>query len=34
MPFGGVKMSGIGLEGPRYAIAEMTEQTLITFGAP
>jgi succinate-semialdehyde dehydrogenase/glutarate-semialdehyde dehydrogenase len=31
-PYGGVKMSGIGLEGPKYAIEEMTEQRLVTFG--
>jgi len=28
---GGVKASGIGREGPRYAIEEMTEQRLIVF---
>lgn len=33
MPYGGVKLSGSGHEGPRYAIAEMTEQRLITIGA-
>jgi acyl-CoA reductase-like NAD-dependent aldehyde dehydrogenase len=32
MPFGGVKDSGTGLEGPRYAIREMTEETLVTIG--
>jgi acyl-CoA reductase-like NAD-dependent aldehyde dehydrogenase len=32
MPYGGVKDSGTGLEGPRYAIEEMTEQRLITIG--
>lgn len=32
MPFGGVKASGTGLEGPRYAIGEMTEETLVTVG--
>jgi len=32
MPFGGVKASGTGLEGPRYAIEEMTEETLVTVG--
>jgi succinate-semialdehyde dehydrogenase/glutarate-semialdehyde dehydrogenase len=31
MPFGGLKQSGFGLEGPRYAVAEMTEQRLITL---
>lgn len=34
MPYGGVKQSGMGQEGPRYAIEEMTEQRLITFGRP
>ncbi len=34
MPYGGVKLSGHGLEGPRYAIEEMTEQRLVTFGRP
>jgi acyl-CoA reductase-like NAD-dependent aldehyde dehydrogenase len=32
MPFGGVKQSGFGLEGPRYAVEEMTEHRLITIG--
>jgi acyl-CoA reductase-like NAD-dependent aldehyde dehydrogenase len=32
MPFGGVKASGTGMEGPRYAIEEMTEETLVTIG--
>lgn len=31
MPYGGVKGSGIGREGPRYAIREMTEERLIVF---
>lgn len=31
MPFGGVKESGFGREGPRYAIAEMSEERLITL---
>jgi acyl-CoA reductase-like NAD-dependent aldehyde dehydrogenase len=31
MPYGGVKASGIGREGPRYAIEEMTEQRLLVF---
>lgn len=34
MPYGGVKLSGIGLEGPRYAIAEMSELRLVSFGPP
>ncbi|MGB9668682.1 MAG: aldehyde dehydrogenase family protein [Thermosulfidibacteraceae bacterium] len=31
MPYGGVKDSGIGREGPKYAIEEMTEIKLICF---
>ena len=31
MPFGGVKESGSGREGPRYAMQEMTEERLVTF---
>ena len=31
VPFGGVKDSGIGREGPRYAMQEMTEERLITI---
>jgi acyl-CoA reductase-like NAD-dependent aldehyde dehydrogenase len=31
MPYGGVKDSGMGREGPRYAIAEMTEERLVTM---
>lgn len=31
MPYGGVKQSGHGLEGPRYAIRDMTEERLITI---
>ena len=31
MPFGGAKMSGIGREGPRHAISEMTEERLVLF---
>lgn len=31
MPFGGVKDSGFGWEGPAYAIREMTEERLITL---
>ncbi len=30
MPFGGVKDSGFGWEGPAYAIREMTEERLVT----
>lgn len=31
LPYGGVKNSGIGREGPHYAIREMTEERLIVF---
>ncbi len=31
LAYGGVKSSGVGREGPRYAIEEMTEQRLIVF---
>jgi acyl-CoA reductase-like NAD-dependent aldehyde dehydrogenase len=31
MPFGGVKASGTGKEGPHYAIREMTEERLVTM---
>jgi succinate-semialdehyde dehydrogenase / glutarate-semialdehyde dehydrogenase len=31
MPFGGVKDSGLGREGPKYAMQEMTEERLITL---
>lgn len=31
MPYGGVKESGIGREGPRFAIAEMTEMRLVVI---
>jgi acyl-CoA reductase-like NAD-dependent aldehyde dehydrogenase len=31
MPYGGVKLSGTGREGPRYAVEEMTEPKLITW---
>lgn len=31
MPYGGVKESGIGREGVKYAIEEMTEQKLVVF---
>ncbi|HEU0121892.1 MAG TPA: aldehyde dehydrogenase family protein [Bryobacteraceae bacterium] len=31
MPYGGVKLSGTGREGPRYAMEEMTERKLIVW---
>ena len=31
MPFSGVKQSGLGREGPKYAMEEMTEERLITI---
>lgn len=31
MPYGGVKESGFGREGPRYAMREMTDERLITM---
>ncbi|MGH9587423.1 MAG: aldehyde dehydrogenase family protein, partial [Acidobacteriaceae bacterium] len=31
MPYGGFKQSGIGKEGPRYAIEEMTEGKTVVF---
>ncbi|HNS83597.1 MAG TPA: aldehyde dehydrogenase family protein, partial [Methanolinea sp.] len=31
MPYGGVKGSGLGREGPRYAIEEMTVPRLLAF---
>mgnify|MGYP001548008091 FL=1 len=31
LPYGGVKASGIGREGPRYAIEDLTEQRLVVF---
>jgi len=31
MPYGGLKESGFGKEGPRYAVEEMTEQKMICF---
>ncbi len=31
MPYGGVRMSGIGREGPRYAVEEMTELRTVVF---
>jgi acyl-CoA reductase-like NAD-dependent aldehyde dehydrogenase len=32
MPFAGVKASGTGAEGPRYAVEQMTEEKLVTIG--
>lgn len=32
MPFGGAKASGVGAEGPRYAIEQMTQEKLVTIG--
>jgi acyl-CoA reductase-like NAD-dependent aldehyde dehydrogenase len=31
MPYGGVKDSGIGREGPRFAIEEMTDIRMVSF---
>jgi len=31
MPYGGIKRSGTGKEGPKYAIEEMTEERTIVF---
>jgi len=31
MPYGGVKLSGVGREGPKYAIQEMTEVKLVSW---
>src|SRR6266536_392922 len=31
MPYGGLKESGLGKEGPRYAIEEMTELKMVVF---
>jgi succinate-semialdehyde dehydrogenase/glutarate-semialdehyde dehydrogenase len=31
MPYGGVKASGFGREGPKYAIHEMTNERLVTW---
>ncbi|WCK53255.1 aldehyde dehydrogenase family protein [Aneurinibacillus sp. Ricciae_BoGa-3] len=33
-PYGGVKNSGIGREGPRYALEDMTETKMIVFQLP
>ena len=32
MPYTGAKLSGMGREGPRYAIREMSEERLVTLG--
>ena len=35
MPYGGLKASGLGKEGPRSAVAEMTDvKTVILHGRP
>jgi glyceraldehyde-3-phosphate dehydrogenase (NADP+) len=34
MPYGGTKASGVGREGPRYAIEEMTEPRIMVLSAP
>ena len=35
MPYGGLKGSGIGKEGPRWAVEEMTEvKTVVLHGRP
>ncbi|HEY8417659.1 MAG TPA: aldehyde dehydrogenase family protein, partial [Limnochordales bacterium] len=31
LPYGGIKKSGIGKEGPKYAIREMTEERIVTI---
>ena len=31
MPYGGVKASGMGREGPRYAVREMTDERIVIF---
>ncbi len=31
MPYGGIRLSGLGREGPRYAIREMTEEKLVVL---
>jgi acyl-CoA reductase-like NAD-dependent aldehyde dehydrogenase len=31
LPYGGIKASGMGREGPRYAIRDMTEERLVVF---
>ena len=32
MPFGGFKMSGMGKEGVKYAVDDMTKTKLVIFG--
>jgi acyl-CoA reductase-like NAD-dependent aldehyde dehydrogenase len=34
MPYGGVKQSGVGTEGPRYAVQAMTEVRTVVFNQP
>ncbi len=34
MPYGGLKHSGLGKEGPKYAIREMTEEKLVVLHLP
>ncbi|MCL6564377.1 MAG: aldehyde dehydrogenase family protein [Firmicutes bacterium] len=34
MPYGGVKASGVGREGPHYAVREMTYSTVAVFNLP
>src|SRR5690606_13712034 len=34
MPYGGMKQSGIGREGPRYAVEEMTDLRVVVFRTP
>jgi acyl-CoA reductase-like NAD-dependent aldehyde dehydrogenase len=31
MPYGGLKASGIGREGPRYSVREMTDERIVIF---
>jgi acyl-CoA reductase-like NAD-dependent aldehyde dehydrogenase len=31
MPYGGLKHSGMGKEGPKYAIQEMTEEKMVVM---
>jgi acyl-CoA reductase-like NAD-dependent aldehyde dehydrogenase len=31
LAYGGIKSSGIGREGPRYAMRDMTEERLVLF---